>query len=573
MKHISKYLAVAALCLTWTACSDDLSSIGSSVRPTSDNSTVRNTTFEVPILTAFRDSVHVRTGYPLLGSMTDPNMGHLSAGYVAQFYASKKTTMDIKTSTSSTKDSTIFGLLRTSLIRQLEAEEPGKWDPEHFYTSSYDSLVGNQIDSMTIRIYYDATYGDSLAPMQVSIYSLNPDVNFAELPETDFYSNNEFTDLYSEKNLLGRKAYTTANRELSDSARSVSGYVNYIEVKLDDKYKDEFLRLVAHASIANDTSNVHRSRHTNIFATPDELRRHWLSGVRVKTTFGEGSIVKVYYTAIYLFYSSYHRYDPSGMLLRNMADDGDSTYVLTHVSDIAVTPDVIQMVNMKYTDDRKDSRMACADSSFISSPLGYYSVLEMPVGKVIATMMNDPLRSDSSYFLNGANFYLKAYKPEGNVLSSTPAPTLLMVQEDSINTYFEEGILPNSATSCYASYVCDSVPNDLYVEPNQGVYYYNFGNIYSIILGLAEVNGWSKSEMLSVGDWEKVLRAKGKLSGTQTVEDFKIRMALVPVEASTQSSGTLMSISNYLQPTAVRLQKGEGKQRITSVYTLSGTSE
>ena len=117
------------------------------------------------------------------------------------------------------------------------------------------------------------------------------------------------------------------------------------------------------------------------------------------------------------------------------------------------------------------------------------------------------------------------------------------------------------------------MPNDLYVEPNQGVYYYNFGNIYSIILGLAEVNGWSKSEMLSVGDWEKVLRAKGKLSGTQTVEDFKIRMALVPVEASTQSSGTLMSISNYLQPTAVRLQKGEGKQRITSVYTLSGTSE
>ena len=197
----------------------------------------------------------------------------------------------------------------------------------------------------------------------------------------------------------------------------------------------------------------------------------------------------------------------------------------------------------------------------------------MPVGKVIATMMNDPLRSDSSYFLNGANFYLKAYKPEGNVLSSTPAPTLLMVQEDSINTYFEEGILPNSATSCYASYVCDSVPNDLYVEPNKGVYYYNFGNIYSIILGLAEVNGWSKSEMLSVSDWEKVLRAKGKLSGTQTVEDFKVRMALVPVEASTQSSGTLMSISNYMQPTAVRLQKGDRKQLITSVYTLSGTSE
>ena len=568
MKHISKFLAVAALGLTCAACNDELSSVGSSVRPTCDSITVHSATFDVTLQTAYRDSVHVRTGYPLLGTVTDPNMGELTAGYLAQFYANKKTSLDVKNSS----DSTLFGLLRTSLIRKLEAEEPGQWDPERHYTSSYDSLVGNQIDSMTIRIYYTTTYGDSLSPMQVSIYSLNPEVNFAELPESDFYSNNDFSDLYSEKNLLGRKAYTSANRELSDSARSVSGYMNYIEVKLDDKYKDEYLRLVAHAAIANDTSNhVNRNRHSNIFATPDELRRKWLSGVCVKPTFGEGTIVKVYYTAIYLFYSSFHRYDPSGMLLRNMADDGDSTYVLNHVSDIGVTPDVIQMAGMKYKDYRKEERLACTDSTFISSPQGYYTTLELPVGKMIGTMMNDPVRSDSSYYLSGANFYLKAYKPEGNVLSTIPAPTLLMVQEDSINTYFEEGLMPNGVTSSYASYVCDSVPNDLYINPNEGVYYYNFGNIYNVITGLAEANGWSKGKMMNASEWEAVLRARGKLSASQTLDDFKVRMALVPIDVSTNRYGTLLSISNYILPSAVRLQRGDKKQQIVSVYTMIGT--
>ena len=186
-------------------------------------------------------------------------------------------------------------------------------------------------------------------------------------------------------------------------------------------------------------------------------------------------------------------------------------------------------------------------------------------------MMNDPVRSDSSYYLSGANFYLKAYKPEGNVLSTIPAPTLLMVQEDSINTYFEEGLMPNGVTSSYASYVCDSVPNDLYINPNEGVYYYNFGNIYNVITGLAEANGWSKGKMMNASEWETVLRARGKLSANQTLDDFKVRMALVPIDVSTNRYGTLLSISNYILPSAVRLQRGDKKQQIVSVYTMIGT--
>lgn len=572
MKQLSSYAVAAALCMTISvvACSDDLSGIGASVRPSTDNITIETASFEVPIQTRYRDSVYVRTGYPLLGSVSDPYLGELSAGYLAQFYANKETELNVRNS----NDSVVFDVLQTSLVSELEKKEPGQWDPDGYYKSRFDSLVGNRIDSMTIRIYYESYYGDSLSPMQLSIYGLNPDVDFSALPESEFYSNNDFSAMYSTSNLLGSKGYTAANRELSDSVRGLSGYMHYVEVKLDDKYKDEFLRIAVQAAIARDTKNPRHKQFTDIFADQSTLRSQWLSGVCVKPTFGDGSLIKVYYTAIYLFYSSFHRYAVDKTILRNSADDGDSTYVSNHVKYIAVTPDVIQMAGLNYTDERKSERLANTDTTYISSPLGYYAVVDLPVGKIISTMMDNPARCDSSYFLNAANFYLKAYKPQGYVLSEKPAPTLLMVQEDSVNTYFEEGILPNSVTSCYASYACDSVPNDNYTDPTQGLYYYGFGNIYSVILGLAKNQGWSKGKVETVGQWEALLKSKGALADDQTIDDYTVRMALLPVDVTTNSTyGTLLSVSNYILPTVVRLHNGDQKQKMQIIYTLEGSKE
>lgn len=571
MKRILYYTIMAALTIIGTACSDSMSEIGSSTRPDTDGIDLKTAQFSVPVQAAYRDSIYVRTGYPLLGDITDPYMGELKATYLAQFYTNKETTLDIKVPKSDNSDSLTFGLLRTSLIRELEEKEPGKWDPKGYYKSHYDSLVGNKIDSITIRIYYQSYYGDSLAPMMVSIYALDSLADFETMPETAFYSNNNFSSLYSKSNILGKKAFTAANRELSDSIRNTSDYMNYIEVKLDDQYKEKFLHIAAQAAIARDKKNPDHTKFTDIFASETALRKNWLSGVCVKPTFGDGSLLRVYYTAIYLFYSSYHRYAEDGTLLRNAADDGDSTYTVSHVKYIAVTPDVIEMNGFEFKDEHKEGRLANADTAFISSPLGYYATVDLPIGKMIGTMMSDPSRIDSSYFITAANFVLKAYKPSGSFLSKTPVPTLLMVQEDSVNTYFEEGIVPNSITSCYASYACDSVPNDNYKDPNAGVYYYNFGNISSVIIGLAENQGWGKDKVETIEEWEKQLKSNGKLKADQTIDDYNVRMALLPVDVKTNSAGgTLLSVSNNILPTCIRLQKGDGAQSIQMIYSLEG---
>lgn len=546
------------------ACDDNMSEIGQSTRPDTDGIVVRiPEAFEIPVQTAYRDSIYVRTGYPLLGTVTDPSFGEISAGYLAQFYANRETGLNIV----DMNDSTTFNILKTSVPQMLGLDPDGKYH-------AWDSLVNNRIDSMTIRVYYNSYYGDSLAPMQVSVYSLNPTVDFEKLPESEFYSNNDFSKMYDVKNVLGRKSFTAANREVSETERNDSEYMNYIEVKLSDELKDDFFRLCVEAAIARDNSKAgdkYYGKYTDIFSSQKTLRENWLSGVCVQPTFGDGALLKVYYTAIYFFYSSHHRYAPDGTLLRNDHDDADSSYVQTHVKYIAVTPDVIQMSGLKFTDDNKDDRLKSEKEAYISSPQGYYAQVDLPVGKIINTMMSDPQRNDTSYFLNAANFYLKAFKPQGYMLSRTPAPTVLMVQQDSIDSFFEEGKLPNSHTSCYASFVCDSVPKDNYIDPTQGVYYYSFGNIGSVIEGLAANDGWGKDKVQTAAEWETMLKAKGKLTATQTIDDYYVRMAVIPVDVTTNStSGALLSVANYVLPTSVRLQKGKELQKIQMVYTLEG---
>jgi hypothetical protein len=121
-----------------------------------------------------------------------------------------------------------------------------------------------------------------------------------------------------------------------------------------------------------------------------------------------------------------------------------------------------------------------------------------------------------------------------------------MVEQSKMNDFFEEDKLPDSETSCYASYVADSVTNNLY--------YYSFGNINSVILGLAEEAGWSKASNQPMDD------------------DYTVPMAVLPVELTTNSTyGTILSVSNYILPTAMRLRRGDAEQKLQLIYTIESS--
>ncbi len=577
---------VSALCIlvSVTSCEDTLSDIGGSTMPDSDEIKIKADTLQCAVATGYRDSIYVRTGYPLLGNITDPEYGSVKAGYLAQFYASTNITLN-----ETSNDSITFNILRTSVPKALGL------DPKGIYSSHFDSLINNTLDSLTLRVYYNTYYGDSLTPMQFSVYALNRNAKLEKEPESAFYSNNDFTKYFDTEDFLGSKAYTAANRVLSDSIRSLSTYLPYIEVRLKDDLKDEFFHKIVQSTIARDSAGKHNYSYTDIFANIERMRENFLSGVAIQPTFGDGSIIKVYNTAIYFYYHSFHKYSKDGTLLRNSTDTGDSTYVTSHVQYMAVTPDVVQMSSLELKDIKKDDRLSDANNAYITSPQGYYATISLPIGKAIRTMMDDPQRRDSAYFLNGANFSLMCEKPQGALLSSTPTSKVMLIEEGRMNRFFEESRVPDEKAAAIGSYVADSITNF--------IYYYSFGNLNELVTGLASKTNhgsWDKKLVTSSLQWAKKIKAvkpqtflpelsqstldsytdadyENNKDGIRTIvqyalDNYTVQMAIIPVDVSTSSSsGAVLSVSNYILPTAIKVKRDNSKQFLQYIYTQGGS--
>ena len=573
------YILVSA-----TSCEDSLSDVGATTMPDSDLIRIEADTLRCAVATGYRDSIYVRTGYPLLGNITDPEYGSVKAGYLAQFYASTNITLN-----EVSNDSVTFDILRTSVPHDLGL------DPKGIYTSHFDSLVSNTLDSLTLRVYYNTYYGDSLTPMQFSVYALNSDAKLEKEPESAFYSNTDFTKYYNTNAFLGSRAYTAANRVLSDSVRKSDSYLPYIEVRLKDDLKEEFFQKIVASAIARDAAGKANYNYTDIFANIETMRENFLSGVAIQPTFGDGSIIKVYNTAIYFYYHSYHKYSKDGTLLRNSTDTGDSAYVTSHVQYMAVTPDVVQMSSLELKDIKKDDRLTDTDHAYITSPQGYYATVDLPIGKAIRTMMDHPMRRDSAYFLNGANFSLMCEKPQGALLSNTPVTRVMLIEESKMNKFFEESRVPEETAAAIGTYVADSVKNF--------IYYYSFGNLNELVIGLAgESNhgSWDKENVTTSLQWAKQIKAvkpttflpelsqstldsytdedyKNNTDGIRTIvqnalDHYTVHMAVIPVDVSTSSSsGAVLSVSNYILPTAIKVKRDDSKQYLQYIYTQGGS--
>jgi hypothetical protein len=103
------------------------------------------------------------------------------------------------------------------------------------------SKVGDEIvaDSCEIWFYFDKAncYGDSLTPMKMRVMELNKAMD----SEATYYSNYDpEKEGYIRKDGLQKDiVFTLANLTYSDSARSVTGYVDIGRVTINDTYKDK----------------------------------------------------------------------------------------------------------------------------------------------------------------------------------------------------------------------------------------------------------------------------------------------------------------------------------------------
>ena len=484
--------------LFFASCSDDLSTLGSSVRPSGEDLDIKSSTMTLESRTFKSDSVYARTSVPLLGEIVDKFYGTIRSDYAGQFYVEPKFNLDI-----ATDDSTYFCISK-----------------DHPYGYK-DSLVNNALDSIVLSIYYNGYIGDSLTPMTVTAYELEK-----KLPK-NFYSNMDIEKYIPSKKELGKKTYTGIDMTISDSIKNTSSYVPYVDIKLSNEFAKRFYKAIT------ETPEVFNDQ---------ESFQEFFQGVYLKSTQGNGTIIKVIRTDITMFYRTYHNLAPGGAPLVG-ASGKDSSYVANRVKYIGISPDVVQVNSVRYTNEQEneDKIMNCDSATYVTSPAGYFTEIDIPVGKIAKE--RNSFDADKR-FVNGISLNVQAYKPVADIFYSTPPSYMLLVRRDKMNEFFEQNSIPDSKESFAASYASDST---------SGYWRYNFGNINRLVI-------------------EYVKKEHGD-NYDEVPEDAVIKMAMVPVSATINSYGYFTKMTNFFSPSGVVLKSGKNPQKTTIIYTLQNKND
>ncbi len=368
-------------------CNDELSEVGSSIQPDGDKSFVYVDSFQLSAKTVLMDSVYARTTSGLLGEIYDPLYGNIKSDYLCQFYC-----------------------------------------PENYQFQN--TPLNGVIDSMDLRIFYSSWVGDSLTPMQVTVYPITT------VPERNFYTNVDPEKYCDMQTVLGQKMYTAYDVTISDSVRNgltSTTYTPVVRVKLPTEIGQDFY---------NETVN-----NPGSFENQDAFNQYF-PGLYITNTFGSGNLLTVYQTSFFIYY----RYTVEGSAGQDSIVNGREQFNVTreviqlnHVANANLEP--LLLPDEKYT--------------YMRTPAGVYTELTLPITEIKETV--------GSRFLNNLPLTLHAMPQENWDYAFEPPSYLLLLPTDSVKGFFEQNKVENNETA-FLSGIYDSSTRT-----------YTFGNISNLI--------------------------------------------------------------------------------------------
>lgn len=467
MKQMKLKISYKALLVTLAAiltlsCNDNLERVGFSIQPEKDRLTVGVDTLLLQARTVKVDSMFAKTKYPVLGEYIDPVFGSIKSEFIGEFYLSR-----------------------------------GAGFKE-----------GAVVDSVRAAVSYTTIMGDSLAPMQLSVYEV-----VESLKGTSDYTHidpREFADMTAP---LGSQIFTGKNStyrtEVYSSGYTTETYRVYeINVKLPDQLGENFL-------------DEYKKTGHGMLSDPDTFRE-FFPGLYFTTTFGNSTILRVNLTSLYVHY---HYTDKGGTW------DGKGDTIRTDAFRLNITPEVTQI---NYIENKNELLLEESSThTYVKSPAGVNTEITFPFS---APEIHDKLRSQA---LNLANFtvYAMPETSENPMIKLSPPDYLLLVNKDSLDGFFEQRKLIDQVTS-FLSDPFDAT-----------TYSYRFNNISTMINYYNQEN---EGEPFNLTYYLIPVDATYTTSQTSYYGG---------------SSQVLTAIHNQMWPSAAVLDKREGNLKLELIFS------
>ena len=457
------FLICLLLGIIYMACDDSIGRVGLGILPDEDKISIFDTTVVVGARTIEVDSVYAKTTSGFLGDFYDPSYGNIRSSFICQYYPSVG-----------------FPYL--------------------------DSIVGNKIDSVRLLVYYSSYIGDSLAPMEVTVYPV------IKALDEHFYTNVDPNDYCDMDNPLAKYSYTARNLNIPDDILQEYGNAYYISIPLPVKIGQDYLDKVKN----------------------DELKTvgeflDFFPGTYLTTTFGTGSMLAVQEMDILVYYTR--------ETTLKAENGNDSIANRASAAAFNVTKEIIQLNRF----ENKNPEFLLEDNPdkvFLKSPAGIFTELTIPIQEITKGIGKKKFSS--------VRLSLRAYHPDeweyslpfpgvSNYNSSSQngvTSKLLLIEPDSVANFFQMRQVANAQTSYTTSF-------------NSSTYSYDFNNISNIVQNAIE-KAPDKDLKLWLIPVQTTWTAQQSYSGTAYVDYLT---------------------SHYLYPSGVTLKKGGDNLQVRVIAT------
>ena len=473
-------MGIAMVTIAISSCTEDTMTTGNSLVNSADQFVITSDTFDVSTRSIISDSILGRSSYSYLGKIKDPETGsYITADYMTQFST-------------------------------LESEWESVFAPKSYLENEVDGHTDLTLaDSCFLNIIVDTFMGDSLSAMKLTTLELDKPVKENRQYYTNF--DLEKNGFIRTDGILQNKVYSLSDLTQSDSLRNLNqNGTNYfrIRVPLNSPYTDK-----EGNTYNNYGSYIMRTYydHPEYFKNSQTLIQKVCPGFYFKTTDGLGLMTEVQLTQLAVHY--HYTINGSVVSLTKTFSGNEEVLQTTH-----------------FTSDKKTLLRLAADDecTYLKAPDGIFTEVTLPVDDIKRGHENDTITSAKIVFRR-----MNDISTLSDHLLAEPQ-YLLILERDSLYSFFENRNLPNNVASYVASY-------------NSNKNTYTFNNISGMINSMYDKRNISDN-------WNKAV--------------------IVPVQVTTastsSSTSSIAGVSNELRVVSVRLVGGSNNQhdpiRISIVY-------